>query len=326
MIAYTIRRLLLIIPTLFIVTIIVFSIVRLIPGDVVEIMATEYEFSAGLDVNAIRHALGLDMPIHIQYGRWLGFLPTPGAGFSGVLEGNLGDSLWTSRPVVGEVFSRLPVSFELGIIALIVGQLIALPIGIFSAVRQDTGADYAGRSFAIFCIAVPGFWLGTMAVIFPAKYLGWSPPIDYIPFLEDPVGNIQQFIIPGIILGMQLSGMTMRMTRTMMLEVLRQDYIRTAWAKGLRERTVVFRHAMKNAMIPVVTIIGMQLPILIGGSAVLESIFALPGIGNLLIKVINNRDYPIISGINLIMATAVLLINLAVDLMYAYLDPRVHYK
>jgi peptide/nickel transport system permease protein len=324
--AYIIRRLLLAIPTLFLVTIIVFSIIRLIPGDVVEIMATEYEFTLALDVDAIKHELGLDMPIHIQYGRWLGLLPTPDIGFSGVLQGNLGNSLWTGRPVTEEVLGRVPVSFELGLIGLIIGQIIALPIGIYSAIRQDSAGDYIGRSFAIFCIAVPGFWLGTMAVIFPAKYWGWSPSIEYISFFDNPSENIKQFIMPGIILGMNLSGVTMRMTRTMMLEVLRQDYIRTAWAKGLSERVVILRHALKNAMIPVITIVGMQLPILIGGSAVLESIFALPGIGGLLIKVINNRDYLVLSGINMIMATVVLVINLMVDIMYAYLDPRVHYS
>ena len=324
--AYIVRRLLLAIPTLLLVTMIVFGIVRLIPGDVVEIMATEYEFTLALDVNAIRHELGLDVPIYTQYGRWLGVLPTPDAGFSGVLQGNLGNSLWTGKPVVNEVFARIPVSFELGFFALIIGQIIALPIGIYSATRQDTWGDYVGRSFAIFCIAVPSFWLGTMAVIFPAKYLGWSPSVEYIPFLEDPVENIKQFIIPSVILGMNLSGVTMRMTRTMMLEVLRQDYIRTAWSKGLKERGVIFGHAMRNAMIPVITIVGMQLPLLIGGSAVLESIFALPGVGGLLIKVINNRDYLVLSGINLIMATVVLMINLLVDITYAYLDPRVHYS
>ncbi len=324
--AYIIRRLLLMIPTLLIVTIIVFFIIRLIPGNVVEIMATEYEFTLQLDVDAIKHALGLDMPLHIQYGRWLGFLPTPDVGFSGILQGNLGTSLWTSRPVTEEVFTRIPVSFQLGLMALVIGQLIALPVGIYSAVRQDTVGDYIGRSFAIFCIAVPSFWLGTMAVVFPAKYWGWAPPIEYVSFFKDPLDNLRQFIVPSVILGMVLSGTTMRMTRTMMLEVLRQDYIRTAWAKGLRERIVVFRHALKNAFIPVVTIVGMQLPLLIGGSAILESIFALPGVGSLLIKVINNRDYPIISGINIVMATVVLLMNLAVDIAYAYLDPRVHYR
>jgi peptide/nickel transport system permease protein len=324
--AYIIRRLLLMIPTLLIVTIIVFFIIRLIPGDVVEIMATEYEFTLNLDVDAIRHALGLDAPIHIQYGRWLGFLPTPNEGFNGIFQGNLGTSLWTSRPVAEEVFIRIPVSFELGFMALVIGQLIALPIGIYSAVRQDTVGDYIGRSFAIFCIAVPSFWLGTMAVVFPAKYWGWAPPIEYVSFFENPLNNLKQFIVPSVILGMVLSGTTMRMTRTMMLEVLRQDYIRTAWSKGLRERIVVFRHALKNALIPIVTIVGMQLPLLIGGSAILESIFALPGVGRLIIEVISNRDYPILSGINLIMATVVLIMNLVVDITYAYLDPRVHYR
>jgi peptide/nickel transport system permease protein len=324
--AYIVRRLLLAIPTLLIVTIIVFVIIRLIPGDVVEIMATEYEFVLDMDVDAIREALGLDSPFHIQYGRWLGVFPIPEVGFHGILQGNLGTSLWTSRPVVEEVFARFPVSFELGLLALIIGQIIALPIGLYSAIRQDTIGDYVGRSFAVFCIAVPSFWLATMVIVFPSKYWGWTPAIEYIHFTEDIFGNLWQFIIPAAIMGMVMSGTTMRMTRTMMLEVLRQDYIRTAWSKGLRERLVVMKHALRNALIPVVTIVGMQLPIMIGGSAIMESIFVLPGIGSLIIKVINNRDYPVISGINLVMASAVLLINLLVDITYAYLDPRIHYR
>jgi peptide/nickel transport system permease protein len=217
------------------------------------------------------------------------------------------------------------VSAELGLLALILGQLIALPIGVYSAIRQDSTGDYFGRSLAILCIAVPSFWIGTMVMVFPALWWNWAPPMRYIPFSDDPMGNIGQFIIPAIILGMVLSGTTMRMTRTMMLEVLRQDYIRTAWAKGLSERTVVMRHALKNAMIPVVTIVGMQLPLLIGGSVVLEQIFNLPGVGRYMLSVINKRDYPVISGINLIMASFVLVINLAVDVAYAFLDPRIHY-
>jgi peptide/nickel transport system permease protein len=168
--------------------------------------------------------------------------------------------------------------------------------------------------------------LGTMVMVFPSIWWNWSPSMKYIPFIEDPLGNLGMFIIPAIILGMVLSGVTMRMTRTMMLEVLRQDYIRTAWSKGLRERMVIIRHALKNALIPVVTVIGLQLPILIGGSVILENIFNLPGIGRLMVEVINNRDYTVLSGINLITATIVLLINIGVDLTYAYLDPRVHYK
>jgi peptide/nickel transport system permease protein len=238
----------------------------------------------------------------------------------------MGNSLWTDIPVFEEITSRLPVSAELGLLALIIGQVIALPIGVYSAIRQDSAGDYVGRSLAILCIAIPSFWLGTMIMVFPALWWGWAPPMRYIPFFDDPMGNIGQFIIPALILGMVLSGTTMRMTRTMMLEVLRQDYIRTAWAKGLSERTVVLRHALKNALIPVVTIVGMQLPTLIGGSVVLEQIFCLPGIGQYLLKVINQRDYPVISGINIIMASFVLVINLLVDITYAFLDPRIHYN
>jgi peptide/nickel transport system permease protein len=325
--AYVIRRLLLIIPTLLLVTIIVFFTIRLIPGDVIEIMlAEQVEGASDYNREQLEREMGLDAPIHIQYGRWLGFLPTPDEGFNGIFQGNLGSSLWTNISVTDELKHRLPVSLELGILSLLIGQIIALPIGIYSAIRQDTVGDYIGRSFAIVCIAVPSFWLGTMVMVFPSLWWNWSPPMRYIRLSADPLGNLRMMLIPAVILGMVLSGTTMRMTRTMMLEVLRQDYIRTAWAKGLRERVVVIRHALKNALIPIVTIIGMQLPLLIGGSVIIENIFCLPGVGALMVRVINYRDYTVLSGINLFMATAVLLINLLVDITYSYLDPRVHYK
>ena len=314
--AYIIRRLLLVVPTLLLVTIIVFFSIRLIPGDIVDIMADHQEFITGKGVEAIRRELGLDVPIPIQYGRWVWRL----------LHGDLGNSLWTGRPVTERLIPRLPVSIELGLLALIVAQLIALPVGIYSAIRQDTVGDYVGRSMAIAMIALPSFWLGTLVMVFPAIWWGWSPPMEYISFFEDPLGNLGMFIVPATIMGMVMSGTTMRMTRTMMLEVLRQDYIRTAWSKGLKERVVVIRHALKNALIPVVTIVGMQLPILIGGAIITEQIFNIPGIGRLLVDIIHRRDYTVLSGINTIMATIVLLINLGVDLTYAYLDPRVHYK
>jgi peptide/nickel transport system permease protein len=314
--AYVIRRLLLIIPTLLLVTIIVFFSIRLVPGNVVELMAVEQEFISGKGFDAIMHDLGLDVPLHVQYGRWM----------AGIFRGDFGNSLWSFRPVTEIIFDKIPISFELGLLAMIVALLIAFPIGIYSAIRQDTAGDYIGRIIAILCICVPSFWLGTMVMVFPSIWWNWSPSMKYIPFIEDPLGNLGMFIIPAIILGMVLSGVTMRMTRTMMLEVLRQDYIRTAWSKGLRERMVIIRHALKNALIPVVTVIGLQLPILIGGSVILENIFNLPGIGRLMVEVINNRDYTVLSGINLITATIVLLINIGVDLTYAYLDPRVHYK
>jgi len=315
--AYIIRRLLLVIPTLFLVTVIVFLSVRLIPGDVVEMMVSEHSGFVEVNLEDIRHALGLDLPIHVQYGRWIEGIIT---------RGDLGNSLWTGRSATDEIRDRLPVSFELGLLAIMVALMIALPVGIYSAIRQDTGGDYIGRVFAIACIALPTFWTGTLVMVFPAVWWGWSPSVQYIPLVENPLGNLEQFIIPATLLGMVLSGTTMRMTRTMMLEVLRQDYIRTAWAKGLRERTVLMRHSLKNALIPVVTIVGLQLPLLIGGSIILENIFCLPGIGVLMVEIINNRDYNVLSGINLFMAFTVLLINLVIDLTYGFLDPRVRYK
>ena len=317
--AYITRRLLLIIPTIFLASLIVFFIIRLIPGSVIDLMLAQHDVSASLeqDKAMIEKALGLDVPIHIQYGRWMGNI---------ILHGDLGKSLWSNTPVVDDIIAKVPVTFELGLIALIIALLIAFPIGIYSAIRQDTFGDYVGRSFAILCVAVPGFWLGTMVIIYGAIWFGWSPPIQLIPFVKSPVENLKQFVIPAIVLGMALSGVTMRMTRTMMLEVLRQDYIRTAWSKGLRERVVVIRHALKNALIPVVTLIGLQLPILVGGTVIIEQIFALPGMGRLIVNATFERDYPIITGTMIFFATVVLLINLFVDLTYAWLDPRVHYK
>jgi peptide/nickel transport system permease protein len=209
---------------------------------------------------------------------------------------------------------------------LVVAQLIALPIGIYSALRQDTLGDYISRSFAILCISIPNFWVATLIIVFPALWWGYMPSIMLIRFSESPIGNLGMFIIPAIVLGMGLSGMTMRMTRTMMLEVLRQDYIRSAWAKGLTEGVVVLRHAVKNAAIPVVTIIGLQVPILIGGTVVIEQIFSLPGMGRLLTSAMQDRDEVLISGLILVFACAVMVLNLLVDLTYAYLDPRVRYK
>jgi len=218
------------------------------------------------------------------------------------------------------------VTLELGLLGIIIAQLIALPIGIYSALRQDTWGDYITRSFAIGCISIPNFWVGTLIIVFPAIWWNYMPSIELIHFTEDPIGNLRMFIVPAIVLGMVMAGGTMRMTRTMMLEVLRQDYIRTAWAKGLRERVVVIRHALKNALIPVVTIIGLQVPTVIGGTVIIEQIFCLPGMGRLLIDALANRDEPLVTGLTLIFAFIVMLVNLMVDLTYAYLDPRVHYK
>jgi peptide/nickel transport system permease protein len=217
----------------------------------------------------------------------------------------------------------MPVTFELGAIALLVGLIIALPIGIYSAIRQDTAGDYIARSFSILLLAVPSFWLGTMVVVFPSIWWGWSPSVDYIPFSKDPVENVKNLLLPGVVLGAALSAITMRMTRTMMLEVLRQDYIRTAWAKGLTEKLVIVRHALRNALIPVVTLVGLQAPLLIGGAVIIEQIFIIPGMGLLLLEAVQKRDYPIVTGVFLAVGVAVMLINLVVDLTYGLLDPKV---
>ena len=316
--AYIIRRLLLIIPTLFILSILVFLSVRFLPGDIIDTMVAEMMYDVGhIDREALEHKLGLDVPVHVQYGRWIGDI---------FRHGTLGQSLFGGWAVEERIIARLPVTIELGVLAIVIGLLIALPVGIYSAIRQDTAADYVGRSIAILGLATPNFWLGIMVMLFPAIWWGWSPPLELVPFTEDPLGNLGVFIIPSLILGTAMAAMTMRMTRTMMLEVLRQDYIRTAWSKGLKERVVIMRHAVKNALIPVVTLIGMQLPIVVGGSVIMENIFNLPGLGRLLLLALNDRDYPVVSGVNLFFATMVIGVNLMIDLIYPFLDPRVRYS
>lgn len=320
---YLIRRFLLIIPTVLIVSILVFLLSRFVPGNVIDMMVMEMsdlgEAKAAADINEdwIREKLGLDVPIHVQYGRWIGGILT---------RGDFGASLWTQRPLIDELRRRIPVTFELSLMSLTLGLLIAIPIGVYSAIRQDTISDYIGRTFAIVGLSVPNFWVGTMVMVIPAVIWGWSPPVEYIPLVEDPLGNLGQFAIPAVIMGTATSAGLMRMTRTMMLEVLRNDYIRTAWSKGLTERTVILRHALKNASLPLITMLGARIPALLSGAVIMEQIFTLPGMGRLMIQAINVRDYPIISGVNLIMASLVLVCILAVDISYAWLDPRIRYR
>ena len=317
--AYVIRRLLLLVPTLFVLSVMVFLSVRFLPGDVIDVMLGRMEWQAagGIDRAALERRLGLDVPVWVQYGRWMGGL---------FLRGSLGESLMGGWPIKERILGRLPVTAELGVLAIVIGLLIALPVGIYSAVRQYTAADYVGRSVAIMGLATPNFWLGTMVMIYPAIWWAWSPPMEFHSLSEDPLGNLGMFLIPSLILGTYLSASTMRMTRTMMLEVLRQDYIRTAWAKGLLERSVILRHAVKNAIIPVVTLVGMQLPILVGGSLIIENIFNLPGLGRLMLDALKDRDYPVVSAVNLFFATVVVVVNLLTDLLYASLDPRIRYE
>ena len=316
--AYIVRRLLALIPTLFFASLIVFVTVRLIPGDIIDMMLSQNDIAADkFSRDQLVAALGLDKPIWTQYVHWMGNI---------LLSGDFGRSLWQNTPVAELLLARLPVTFQLGAMALCVALLVAIPIGAYSAMRQDTAGDYLGRSFSILMLAVPGFWMGTMVVVFPSIWWGWSPDVKFIPFRDDPIHNLKQMIIPAIILGTSLSAVTMRLTRTMMLEVLRQDYIRTAWAKGLPENLIVARHALRNALIPVVTLIGLQAPLLLGGAVIMEQIFVIPGMGLLLLDAVTQRDYPIITGVFLIVGVAVMLINLLVDLSYGLLDPKVRYR
>ena len=314
--AYITRRVLLLIPTFLLLSILVFLSVRFIPGDVIDVLEGRMNNLVQIDREAVEKMLGLDQPVHVQYGRWVGGM---------LFEGTMGESLLGRWRVEERILGRLPATVQLGVMAIVIGLLIGLPVGIYSAMRRNTAADYVGRAVAIIGLATPNFWVATLILTFPAIWWAWSPPLTLVPFRADPLGSMAVFIVPSLILGTYLAASTMRMTRTMMLEVLRQDYVRTAWSKGLQERVVIVRHAIKNALIPVVTLIGLQMPILIGGSVIMENIFGLPGLGRLMLDALHDRDYPVVSGINLTFAAAVMAINLMVDLIYAYLDPRVRY-
>jgi peptide/nickel transport system permease protein len=312
---YLMRRLALLVPTLLGVSIVVFVLVRLLPGDAVALQLQDARSSAA-DEAALRSQLGIDRPIFVQYVDWLGSLA----------RGDLGHSFRTRQPVVEELAGRLPVTAELGVLALLIATLVAVTVGVTSAVKQDTWADYAARSTAIGLLAIPGFWLGTLVVTLPSVWWHWTPPLRYVRLTEDPVKNLSIVVIPAVILGLGLSGGLMRLVRTQMLEVLRQDFIRTASAKGLAEYTVVIHHALKNAFIPALTVLGLQVALLVSGTVVLESIFVLPGMGRYLLESVQARDYPSIQGLNLIFAVVIVFTNLLVDLLYGWLDPRVRYS
>jgi peptide/nickel transport system permease protein len=310
---YVLRRLFVAIPSLLIASFIVFSLPRMIPGDVVQLMLEEKAY--GKDLEELRAKLGLDRPIYIQYFEWGGR----------VLRGDLGESLWTKRPVIEELARRVPITLELGFLALFFALLIALPVGLIAAVRQDTITDYVCRSLAILGLSIPGFWKATLVVLLPAIWWGWSPPIQYTEFGKDPWRHLLQFVVPAFILGIASGAAIMRLTRAQLLEVLRQDYVRTAWSKGLRERVVVLKHSLKNAVIPVVTVLGLQISAILGGTVIFEQIFGLPGMGRFLFDAVNQRDYPVIQGVNLLIVTVVVVTNLIVDACYALLDPRIRY-
>jgi len=310
---YLARRLLVAIPSLLIASVIVFTLPRLIPGDAVQLMLAETSYAK--DIDELRAKLGLDRALHVQYAEWVGR----------VVRGDLGESLWTRRPVLEELARRLPVTAELALYATIVALVIALPIGVLAAARQDTVADYVARSVAILGLSLPGFWLGTLLIVLPAIWWGWRPVTGFVEFRHNPLGHVAQMLLPALILGIASAAALMRLTRGMLLEALRQDYVRTAWAKGLAERRVVLKHALRNAVIPVLTLLGTQLPLILGGTVVIETLFGLPGVSRFLFDAINQRDYPVIQGVNLLVVSTVVMVNLGVDVLYGVLDPRIRY-
>jgi len=310
---YVLRRLLVAVPSLLIASLIVFTLPRLIPGDVVQLMLQEKAY--GKDLEDLRAKLGLNRPIPVQYVDWL----------AAVARGNLGESLWTRQPVLSELARRLPVTAILGVMALGVAILIGIPVGVVSAMRPDGLVDFVARRGAILGLSVPAFVTAILVTLLPAIWWGWTPRARFVEFSSGPVAYGLQFVLPAIILGIASAAGIMRLTRGMLLEVLRQDYVRTAWAKGLRGRVVVLKHALKNALIPVMTVLGLQVAAITGGAVIIEWIFGIPGMGQFLVDAIVQRDYPVIQGINLVIVTVIVVTNLTVDLVYAVLDPRIRY-
>jgi peptide/nickel transport system permease protein len=317
---YIVRRLFAMIPALLLLLLLVVVMVRMIPGNIVDIVLQEQggggSEKASIDRAELEERLGLDAPVIVQYFEYLG----------GVVRGDLGNSLWDRQSVGELVWQKFPITAEVGVIAVLVSIMVAVPVGVISAVKQDTVADYLVRSASILCISLPNFAIATAIVIFPAIWWGWAVPFRYVSFWDDPQTHLALVLPAAGVLGVQLSGSLARMTRTMMLEVLQQDYMRTARAKGLGERFVIFRHALRNALIPVITLLGLQVSFLIGGSVITETVFALPGLGRLMIGAIQQRDYPIIQGIVVVVGTFIMLTNLVVDVAYGYLDPRVRHR
>ena len=312
---YVVKRCLFALLVLFAISLIVFTAVRMIPGDVCKIvLATPDVDQQQCDV--IRAELGFDKPVVQQYLNYMG----------GLLTGDWGSTLISKRDVWGEISGRIPLTLELTILSTMFALLLALPIGVITAMRQDTPLDYLLRFTTIGWLSVPAFFVGTLLLVFPAKWWGYGPPPGYVEIWDDPLKNLEQLYLPAFALGLALSASLARVTRSSMLEVLRQDYIRTARAKGLTDRIVVLRHALKNAMIPVITLFGLQVGVLFGGTVVLENIFALPGLGNLTLSAVVINDYTQIQGVVLFFAAVLVMINLVVDLSYAWFDPRISYS
>jgi peptide/nickel transport system permease protein len=312
---YIVKRVLLLVPTILIVCAIVFSLMRMLPGDAVDALMYKIQSSGTYDVTKeeVEAMLGMDKPALIQFFVWLG----------NAITGDFGSCIFQSESVLAAIGRQLPVSLELGILTLILTNVISIPLGIWCAARQDTISDYSIRMMSMILMAIPVFWLATLVLIYPAVWWQWSPSAQYVSFFTDPIANLGMFILPALLGALTQAGMQLRTVRTVMLDTMRMEYVRTAWAKGATEKLILFRHGFRNAMIPVITIIGSSVGGLVGGSVILENIFNLPGIGQQVIVAIGNRDYPLVQGCILIFSFFTMAVNLFVDISYKWIDPRV---
>jgi peptide/nickel transport system permease protein len=317
MLRYAIQRLLLMIPTLLGVAVLVFVLLRMLPGDIVELrFLIEGGQISPEALAAERVRLGLDKPLWRQFIDWM----------TGIFVGDFGISMWTGRPVIDEIGSRLGLSLEVAIMATMLAVLIAIPLGTAAALFKDSWIDHAIRVFAITGLAVPSFWLGMLIILALLHSFNWIPPLTYVPIYEDPLRNLSQLIWPALAVGYRYSAVATRMTRSTLLEVLQEDYIRTARAKGVFERLVIGRHAMRNAMLPVVTVVGLEFAFLIGGLVVTEQVFNLNGIGKLFVETVTRADYTMVQALVMLVATFFIIVNFVVDMLYALLDPRIRYN
>lgn len=314
MLAYILRRLLMLLPVLIGVSIVIFVALRVIPGDVAAtILGTD---ATPETLAQLRKDFGLDLPIYEQYLQWMG----------GVLTGDFGESMRTGKEVLPDILERFAITFELTLLAAVISWIIAIPLGIIAGIKRNSKTDLSVRVISLLGVSVPNFALATVIILVLSLFFSYSPPVGYVGFWEDPVTNLQILFLPALVLGTSMAGAVMRMTRSSILEILRQDFIRTIRAKGAREKIVIFDHALRNAMIPILTIIGLQIGVLLGGTVIIEQIFSLPGLGQLVLTGINQRDFTVVQGAILFIAFVFVIINLLVDLLYSYLDPRITYK
>ena len=315
MIAYILRRLAFMIPTLLGVSLIVFLFIRLIPGDIVLVLGGARGDISPEQRAAMRHELGLDRSLPVQYIDWL----------SHTVRGDLGESMKTNRPIGPDIISRLPVTLELTMLAAVIGILLGVTTGIVAALRRGTKTEFMAQGLGLVGLSVPDFWLGTLFLLAASRYFGWYPGARYVGILTDPGSNLSIFLLPALAVGIGLSASLMRITRSALLDVLSMGYVTTARAKGLAPSTVLWRHAIKNAMIPIVTVLGLQMGYLLGGVVIVETVFNLPGLGRFTVDAISSRDYPVVQATVLLVTVIVLFINLFVDILYAFLDPRIKY-